>query len=286
MARRRQSTFEDLIDITAKLPWWVGVVLAVVMYFVLHHFSIVEIAAPTNTKDLGASVGKQLFKTLAMFGQFVLPAAFLFGALVSVLSRHKRNALHAQVANAGVRSALEDMSWQEFEQLIGEFFRRKGFSIKETGGGGADGGIDLVVTLGADRYLVQCKQWKARQVGVATVRELFGVMAAQGAAGGFVVTSGTFTDDARRFAEGREIDIITGDQLTDMIRAARPVSAATAKITAPPKAADTVLPHLHVPVCPQCGAAMVLRTARKGTNAGSSFWGCPQYPKCRGTRPA
>lgn len=286
MARRRQSTFEDLIDITAKLPWWVDVVLAVVMYFVLHHFSIVEIAAPTNTKDLGASVGKQLFKTLAMFGQFVLPAAFLFGALVSVLSRHKRNALYAQVANAGVRSALEDMPWQEFEQLVGEFFRRKGFSIKETGGGGADGGIDLVVALGADRYLVQCKQWKARQVGVATVRELFGVMAAQGAAGGFVVTSGAFTDDARRFAEGREIDIITGDQLTDMIRAARSVSAATAKITAPPKAADTVLPHLHVPVCPQCGAAMVLRTARKGTNAGSSFWGCPQYPKCRGTRPA
>lgn len=180
------------------------------------------------------------------------------------------------------------MSWQEFEQLVGEYFRRKGFAVEETGGGGVDGGVDLVVTLGKDRYLVQCKQWKAMRVGVATVRELYGVMAAQGAAGGFVVTSGAFTDEARRFAEGREIDIITGDQLTEMIRAARPMSAAaTAKITASPKTVDTVAPSPKtVPACPQCGTGMVLRAARKGGNAGSSFWGCPQFPKCRGTRPA
>ncbi len=38
------------------------------------------------------------------------------------------------------------------------------------------------------------------------------------------------------------------------------------------------------PACPLCGQAMVLRTARKGTQAGSQFWGCSAYPECRGTR--
>ncbi|MCC5845912.1 MAG: NERD domain-containing protein [Verrucomicrobia bacterium] len=38
------------------------------------------------------------------------------------------------------------------------------------------------------------------------------------------------------------------------------------------------------PVCPKCGAAMILRTARKGANAGNSFWGCGTYPVCKGTR--
>jgi four helix bundle suffix protein len=38
------------------------------------------------------------------------------------------------------------------------------------------------------------------------------------------------------------------------------------------------------PVCPKCGNPMVLRTARKGANAGSQFWGCCGYPKCKGTR--
>ena len=30
---------------------------------------------------------------------------------------------------------------------------------------------------------------------------------------------------------------------------------------------------------------MVLRTARRGRNAGGQFWGCPHYPGCRGIRP-
>ncbi|MCL4266065.1 MAG: DUF2726 domain-containing protein [Anaerolineae bacterium] len=40
-----------------------------------------------------------------------------------------------------------------------------------------------------------------------------------------------------------------------------------------------------VPHCPECGAPMVLRTAQKGTNAGNQFWGCAQYPRCRGISP-
>lgn len=37
------------------------------------------------------------------------------------------------------------------------------------------------------------------------------------------------------------------------------------------------------PPCPQCGGLMSLRTAKTGTNAGQSFWGCTQYPNCKGT---
>jgi restriction system protein len=35
--------------------------------------------------------------------------------------------------------------------------------------------------------------------------------------------------------------------------------------------------------CPKCGSSMILRTAQKGANAGSQFWGCSKFPKCRGT---
>ena len=39
------------------------------------------------------------------------------------------------------------------------------------------------------------------------------------------------------------------------------------------------------PTCAACGKAMVLRTARKGANAGSQFWGCSGYPDCKATLP-
>jgi four helix bundle suffix protein len=38
------------------------------------------------------------------------------------------------------------------------------------------------------------------------------------------------------------------------------------------------------PDCPECGKAMVLRTARQGKLSGSRFWGCTGFPECRGTR--
>lgn len=34
--------------------------------------------------------------------------------------------------------------------------------------------------------------------------------------------------------------------------------------------------------CPRCGATMVKRKATKGENAGKEFYGCSNYPKCRG----
>ncbi|WP_038051233.1 nuclease-related domain-containing protein [Thioalkalivibrio sp. ALJ1] len=36
--------------------------------------------------------------------------------------------------------------------------------------------------------------------------------------------------------------------------------------------------------CPKCGSAMVKRKARRGSNMGQEFWGCTQYPACRGTK--
>jgi hypothetical protein len=42
------------------------------------------------------------------------------------------------------------------------------------------------------------------------------------------------------------------------------------------------LPSADQPRCPQCNAPMVLRTASRGPNQGGQFWGCPNYPRCRG----
>lgn len=36
-------------------------------------------------------------------------------------------------------------------------------------------------------------------------------------------------------------------------------------------------------ICPACGKPMKLRTAHKGSHAGSQFWGCSGYPECKTT---
>lgn len=277
MARRGRSLIEGLLELTSKLPWWAGVLLAIVAYAWLHSIANSDTTAVAQAGKMGAFVGQSVFTGLASVGQYLLPFVFLLGAALSAYGRFMRRALHAQVAASPDHGALNDMSWQQFEVVVGEAFRRKGYSVAKKGGGGADGGVDLVLTKQGETFLVQCKQWRALKVGVNIVRELYGVMAAKGATGGFVVTSGVFTAEARAFAKGTNIELIDGKALHALI----------AGVKAPPRFFRDPLSVMTTgaPFCPECQSRMVKRKTRHGANAGKTFWGCSRYPECKGTRP-
>ena len=123
---------------------------------------------------------------------------------------------------------------------------------------------------------------------MTVIRELFGVMVAEGAAGGYIVTGGDFTPEAKAFAEGRNLKLVDGKKLHGLLQQARGTRAAATPVTRAPKPAESRVMNptttSTVPACPSCESPMVQRTAKKGQNAGSQFWGCSRYPACRGTR--
>jgi restriction system protein len=289
MARRRNSSaFEDIFGIAAMLPWWVGSILALVAYVILHRYASADVPTNVPPGQIGEMVVGQMTKTLAFYGQFIVPLLLLAGAVASFLGRRKREGLVRDVAGDKSGENLRALNWSDFELLVGEAFRMRGFSVTEAGGGGPDGGIDLELRKGSEVFLVQCKQWRAYKVSVSVVRELFGVMASQGATGGFVVTSGTFSADARSFVAGKNIELIDGPALKAMIervRAARPEMAVSAgRVPASVQtSAQTATPAAE-PTCPRCGGRMLKRIAKQGPNAGGAFWGCTAFPKCRGIK--
>lgn len=284
MARRKKSSpLEDFLELVAMLPWWAGVVLALVFYVVLHRWAQPVPTAAFQPGDVATTAVRSAGATLAGYAQYVVPALCLIGAGISAWRRRARQTLVNNVAQAKGADALDGMSWQEFEVLVGEAFRLQGFRVMETGGGGPDGGVDLVLSKSSEKFLVQCKQWKAFKVGVEVVRELYGVMAARGATGGFVVTSGTFSGDAQDFAQGRNVKLVDGVLLFGLIQQAKNSLSTPREPTSANKAQSEWTPAPQ-PSCPTCGAKMVERTARKGKNAGQTFWGCSTYPACRGVR--
>jgi restriction system protein len=280
MGRRKDGrALGDLFETTARFPWWFGVALAVVSYGFLHWYAAAPLA-PMAKPGLNPEI---FFKGIAKALQYILPIVFIAGAIASEIGRMKRKGLITHVAAGESSGVVADMTWQEFEMLVGEAFRLEGYTVQERLQGGPDGGVDIVLRKGSEKYLVQCKQWRALKVGVVTLRELYGVMAASGAAGGFVVTSGRFTDEALQFASGRNVELIDGGRLFAMIRRVR----ATRPSAAGPASADRIEPTIAptVPPCPKCGGTMVKRTAQRGSNAGKQFWGCLAFPKCTGVRP-
>jgi hypothetical protein len=83
--------FDDLMTVTAKFPWWVGVVLAIGSYLGFHAVAAApDVLIPLTPETAGEFTRARLFKTLATFLQYVLPAAFLLGAVGSLILRLKK----------------------------------------------------------------------------------------------------------------------------------------------------------------------------------------------------
>lgn len=249
--RRRGNKGLPLI---VSLPWPVGIGLGIAG-FILIRFTLVD---------------GPLAKAFEPISWVVLLICWL-AALASFIASIKRKQLLD--AQTGLDS-LSAVSWREFEQLVGEAFRRRGWRVEETGLGGADGGIDLILSNDDRRELVQCKQWRSQQVGVAVVREMWGLASHHGVDGIKIVSLGNYTEDAAAFARGKPIELINGAALLALIHEVRLASDDTFKATFTP---------VDIPACPYCGAAMVERQNRISR---AKFWGCPGYPKCKGTRQA
>lgn len=282
--KRRNSLAEEIVEIASYLPWWVSLVISVVAWFALGAYAGSEV--PVTPENPLASVSGVVPRALATVGQYLFSAAFMIGAVISLGRTWRNGRLLRGVAGHPFEPSgryhgddmdpLMTMNWSEFEHLVGEIYRRRGYTVMETPKG-ADGGIDLVARRDGDVLLVQCKQWRTRDVGVSVVRELLGVVSAKGASRGAVVTVGRFTEEARRFAKQTQIELIDGEALR---RQARQVGGGATPVTFQkfPPVAETESG------CPVCQSPMKRRVAKRGVNTGKAFLGCSRYPNCKGTR--
>lgn len=165
------------------------------------------------------------------------------------------------------------IDWFQFEKLVALVYRKLGYTVTRRGGANPDGGIDLVIEKEGRRSAVQCKHWKTWNVGVKAVREFLGALTDAGITKGIFITLGGYTGEAKQLAEKHGIEIVNEVGLAKMI-----------EDTVARFDSDTLaILNDNRKFCPKCEREMVLRTAQKGTNVGSKFWGCSAYPKCRFT---
>lgn len=204
------------------------------------------------------------------------PLIIAFGGLASIkilkkwLIRRKNN----KKLNLNGEWSLEllmALEWLRYEEICKEFLNIKEanrFNVDVTNTG-ADGGIDLKIKDKNNKLVGfgQCKAYNSL-VGVAPVRELYGVMASEGIKIGFFFTTSAFSADAIKFAKDK-ITLITGhEQLKTIQSFTKEQQSHLYKIA--------TKGDFTTPTCARCDEKMVKRKGKE-----KEFWGCANYPRCR-----
>lgn len=120
-------------------------------------------------------------------------------------------------------TVLRAMDPAAFERLCQRLLRESGFVKVEVTGRSGDGGVDgtgiLQLSLMSFHVLFQCKRYSG-SVGSGAVRDFRGAMMGR-TDKGLIITTGTFSPDARREATrdgAPPIDLIDGDALCEKLK--------------------------------------------------------------------
>jgi restriction system protein len=216
----------------AVLSWWVWLLVGSLLYFVLqggHALIDARVSADSSWP---------LLIDLASIAALVV--CVVAGALSLM---NPGDTVSSDQSEARGSPGEPRMSWGQFELLAMEAFRRRGFQITERGSSADDGSRNLQLTRGRQRFIAHCKSWRSATVDIGAVRELYSMVIVSKADGGFVITTGNFTQEARTFAAGRQLQLIDGQTLRELLRDAE----------GQPTVMPTIIPTgiVDVPTLPQ-----------------------------------
>lgn len=126
----------------------------------------------------------------------------------------------------------------------------------------AAGHTEMVLRRSSRTYLGQWHPSPSAVVGIAAVQLLCDAIRLPRIEGGLIVTRGQFAADAVRLALNHPVELVDGETLAGLLRAASPEPQ-------------------RGPACPNCGAPTVERGVREASRS-KPFWGCSRFPDCRG----
>lgn len=197
------------------------------------------------------------------FWTLILPLAFVGTGLLLLFWRIRRQNERRFLEDQDTIEKLRDLRPSQFEEYIVLLYSRLGYSTERVGGS-YDGGIDVIAKKDGVTEYIQCKKFITRQVSVHDVRDFYGAIVDKlPSVRGIFITTYVFTPEARKFCEGKPIELIDGSQLMERLH----------------RAGVITVQESQKEICPRDGGTLVERQGKFGT-----FLGCSNFPRCTYTK--
>jgi restriction system protein len=182
----------SLFSVLLRSPWWLSVAIAAALFVALQAFLPAIVAASAAVPFAGIA---------------------LWAAWRAFHSRPAANL-----------DELRALSWEAFEPMLADAFRREGYEVEAQ-----RGAADFALRRGGRLAIASGRRWKVAQTGVAPLRELVDAGKAREADECIFVAAGEVTPQAREFAAANRVRLVGDTELSQMIarvQRAKPVKSA------------------------------------------------------------
>ena len=195
----------NIFDFLAQIPWWVSVTLSASFYLLLQY------VLPYFENQ--SALVNEVHVSLAPVFAPVVALALLAPVTFSFLKSSRKKKLHD--LREEIKS-IQELSWKQFSEQVAEAYGNMDYFILKNDFT-TDPSVDLVLRKSANLYLLQSRYWRNRKIGLREVRKLYTLMHNKQASGIFLLTTGIFSREARRYAIGRPINLIDGIKLVELL---------------------------------------------------------------------
>lgn len=182
---------KSLFALLLRSPWWVSLIAAAAIFF------IARLVLPDHLLPF----------SLITAAPFLVIAAFV---------AWKQLRVPGTAHVAATLEAIRAMSWSDFRAALEAHFTGAGYAVRQFKGAAAD----LELERAGYTTLVCAKRWKAAGHGAEPLRDLEAARAKRDARIAIYIAAGEITDKARQYATEKDIRVIAGTELAQLLRKA------------------------------------------------------------------
>jgi restriction system protein len=147
MAKKNDS----VLNVLSLFPWWVRIIVSGISYLILKYFIPTIEFQQKGPVDMTYMFFKGLANAASMLAPIIALLLLIPAPISAINSWRKRKLLDSQASIDTIR----DLKSKEFEEVVGEAYRRQGYAVYEYTGAGPDGGIDLTLKKNGEVIFVQ-----------------------------------------------------------------------------------------------------------------------------------
>ena len=176
---------QTLFHILSRQPWWVTLIVAFALFWITY----------------------AIFPPVAPF----IPAPFVVLAIYIAYTQWRSSGAPGDPRER--LAALREMSWETFSAAVTAAYRKQGYDVAPSEGRG----YDFKLVKNGRVTLLQCRQWKVNQVGVAPIRQLAEAVERSEASRGICLAAGDFSAPARKTAASEPVTLVSGAELAKLV---------------------------------------------------------------------